>query len=185
MTAPAPLIYPLAGLLSEPAGTERRNEIRGATIQLPDELRLTEPIDGRLKVTRTNRGVFVDAQLSTAIAGSCSRCLRDIEIPTQVEIHEEVLPTLDIATGRALDHADEPEVARLTDHHELDFATLAAEAISLSEPIAPLCEADCPGLCITCGERLGPGHAEHDRPDIDPRLAALQAFRVDGEGESE
>jgi uncharacterized protein len=185
MTAPAPLIYPLAGLLSEVAGTERRYEIHGATIQLADDLRLTEPIDGRLKVTRTNRGVYVDAQLSTAIAGSCSRCLRDIEIPTKVEIHEEVLPAVDISTSRALDATAEPEVARLTDHHELDFATLAAEAISLNEPIAPLCEPDCPGLCITCGERLGPGHVEHDDADIDPRLAALQAFRVDGERESE
>ena len=185
MTAPLPLVYPLAGLLAEPAGTERRYEIHGATIKLPDDLRLTEPIEGRLKVDRTNRGVFVDAQLSTAIAGSCARCLRDIEIPTTVEIHEEVLPSVDLATGRALDQSAEPEVARLTDHHELDLATLAAEAISLAEPIAPLCEADCPGLCITCGERLGPGHVEHDEPDIDPRLAALQAFRVDGDGESE
>jgi uncharacterized protein len=185
MTPLAPLTYPLAGLLAEAAGTERRYEIHGATIPLPDDLRLTEPIDGRLKVTRTNRGVLVDAQLSTAIAGSCSRCLRDIEIPIQVKINEEVLPVVDIATGRALDADSEPEVARLTDHHELDFATLAVEAISLNEPIAPLCEEACPGLCITCGERLGPGHVDHDEPEIDPRLAALQGFRVDGEGESE
>ena len=185
MTAPVPLTYPLAGLLAEPAGTERRYEIHGATIPLPDDLRLAEPIDGRLKVTRTNRGVLVDAQLSTAIAGTCSRCLRDIELPMQVEIHEEVLPVVDIATGRALDRDSEPEVARLTDHHELDFGALAAEAISLNEPIAPLCEPDCPGLCITCGERLGPDHVEHDEADIDPRLAALEGFRVDGEGESE
>jgi uncharacterized protein len=185
MTAPVPLTYPLAGLLAEPAGTERRYEIHGATIPLPGDLRLTEPIDGRLKITRTNRGVFVDAQLATAIAGSCSRCLRDIEIPTQVEIHEEVVPAVDIATGRALDQSAEPEVVRLSDQHELDLGTLAADAISLNEPIAPLCEPDCPGLCITCGERLGPGHVEHDEPDIDPRLAALQAFRVDGDAESE
>ena len=64
-------------------------------------------------------------------------------------------------------------------------ASLAGEAISLNEPIAPLCEAACPGLCITCGERLGPGHAAHDEDDVDPRLEALRAFRVDGEGESE
>ena len=184
MSAPAPLTYPLAGLLAEPAGTERRYEIHGATIALPDGLHLTEPIDGRLRVTRTNRGVLVDAELTTAIAGSCSRCLRDIEIPMRVQVREEVLPSVDIASGKPV-HADEPEVARLTDHHELDFALLAGEAISLNEPIAPLCEPGCPGLCITCGERLGPEHAPHEDDDIDPRLAALQGFRVDGEGESE
>ena len=185
MTARAPLVYPLAGLLSEPAGTERRYEIHGETVALPDDLRLTEPIEGRLKVTRTNRGVIVDAELTTGIAGSCARCLRDIKIPMRVEIHEEVLPAIDIASGRPADIGAEPEVARLTDHHELDLATLAAEAISLNEPIAPLCEANCPGLCTTCGERLGPEHVEHDEPEIDPRLAALQAFRIDAEGESE
>lgn len=185
MSLGAPLTYPLASLLAEPAGTERRYDIRGATIALPDDLRLTEPIDGRLKVTRTNRGVLVDADFSTAIAGSCSRCLRDIEIPMQVHLQEEVLPRVDIATGRPVHADDEPEVARLTDHHELDFGVLAGEAISLNEPIAPLCEPDCPGLCITCGERLGPGHATHEDDDVDPRLEALRAFHVDGEGENE
>ncbi len=185
MSAPAPLVYPLASLLTEPAGTDRQYEIHGATIQLPDDLRQTEPIDGRLKVSRTNRGVLVDALLTTTIAGSCSRCLRDIEIPMRVVIREEVLPRLDIATGKPVLADDEPDVARLTDHHELDFAALAGEAISLNEPIAPLCEAACPGLCITCGERLGAGHVAHEDEPIDPRMAALRAFRVDGEGESE
>jgi uncharacterized protein len=184
MTSPAPLVYPLAGLLAEPAGTERRYDIHGATLKLPDELDLAEPIDGRLRVARTNRGVYIDAQLTTAINGQCARCLRDIEIPTTVEIHEEVLPSVDIATGHALDTTAEPDVTRLTNHHELDLATLAAEAISLAEPIAPLCEPDCPGLCVTCGERLGPGHVEHVDDEIDPRLEALRAFRVDGDGES-
>jgi uncharacterized protein len=184
MSAPAPMTYPLAGLLTEPPGTERRFDIHGATIDLPDDLRLTEPIDGTVRITRTNRGVLVDADLQTTIAGSCSRCLRDIEVPLRARIREEVLPSIDLATGRAVDPNDEPEVARLSDHHELNLAALAGEAISLNEPIAPLCEAGCPGLCITCGERLGPGHVAHVEDDIDPRLAALQAFRVDGDGES-
>jgi uncharacterized protein len=184
MTAPAPLVYPLAGLLAEPAGTERRYEIHGATLPLPDDLRLAEPIDGSLRIARTNRGVYVDAELTTAIEGECSRCLREIDIQTSVEIHEEVLPRVDLSTGHPLDTSMEPDVTRLTDHHELDLGSLAAEAISLAEPIAPLCEPDCPGLCSTCGERLGPGHEAHLEDEIDPRLEALQAFRVDGDGET-
>jgi uncharacterized protein len=185
MSGPAPLVYPLAALLSEPAGTERRYDVHAAMIRLPDDLRLTEPLEGTVRVTRTNRGVIVDGALDTAIAGSCSRCLRDIEIPEHVEFHEEVLPSVDLTTGRAIDSSAEPEVARLTDHHELDLGALVADAISLAEPIAPLCEESCPGLCIECGERLGPGHVAHETDDVDPRLAALKGFRVDGEGESE
>jgi uncharacterized protein len=185
MTVPAPLTYPLAGLLAEPPGVERRYEIHGATIPLPGELRLTEPIEGQLRISRTNRGVLVDAKLSTSIAGTCSRCLRDIEIPMTVEIHDEALQSVDLSSGKALDPTVEPETTRLSDHHELDLGALAAEAISLNEPIAALCEEGCPGLCVTCGLRLGPDHVEHEEDEIDPRLAALQAFRVDADRESE
>ena len=52
------------------------------------------------------------------------------------------------------------------------------DAISLAEPIAPLCRPDCPGLCETCGADLtdDPGHAHAD-DDIDPRLAPLADLR--------
>ena len=51
-------------------------------------------------------------------------------------------------------------------------------AISLAEPIAPLCRPDCPGLCETCGLDLTEnlGH-EHPNDEIDPRLAALAGIR--------
>ena len=184
MTVAAPLTYPLAGLLAEPYGTTRHYEIHGVTIPLPDDLRLAGPIEGRVDLARTNRGVLIRAGFSTTIEGTCARCLRDIEVPIEVELEEEALPSIDLASGLPVDPSIEPEVARLTDHHELELGPLVAEAISLAEPIAPLCEAACPGLCPTCGERLGPGHVAHEDEEIDPRLAALQAFRVDADGES-
>jgi uncharacterized protein len=171
-------------LLAEPVGTSRSFAVHGVTIPLPDELRLAGPIEGRVDIARTNRGVFVRSKLDTVIEGSCSRCLRDIEVPISVTIEEEALPTLDIATGQPVDRSAEPDVTRLTAHHELELAPVVADAISLAEPIAPLCEATCPGLCPTCGERLGPGHAAHEEDEVDPRLEALRAFRVDGDGES-
>jgi uncharacterized protein len=103
-----------------------------------------------------------------------------------LRIDEEVLPTIDLASGLPVpvEEDADPEAPRLTDHHELELRPLVAEAISLAEPIAPLCEPDCPGLCPECGERLEPGHA-HEDTDIDPRLEALRAFRVDAGAETE
>ena len=184
MSGPAPLTYPLAGLLGEPPGERRRYPVHGVTLPLPDDLRLAQPIEGTVEVARTNRGVLVEARLRTAIEGTCARCLRDIEVPIDVTIDEEVLPSVDLASGALLSTSSEPDVTRLTDHHELELGPLVAEAISLAEPIAPLCEDACPGLCPTCGERLGPGHAVHADEDIDPRLEALKAFRVDGGDET-
>jgi uncharacterized protein len=179
-----PLTFPLAGLLAQPPGTQTSYPIAGVTIPLDDGLRLTAPIEGVVNVARTNRGVLVAAPLRTAIAGSCSRCLTEIEIPLDLRIVEEVLPSIDIATGLPVDRSAEPDVARLNDHHELELETLVREAVSLAEPIAPLCRDDCPGLCIDCGERLGPAHPDHEGDDVDPRLATLRGFKVDGGAEN-
>jgi uncharacterized protein len=184
VTVAAPLTYPLAGLLTEPFGTSRHFPVHGVTIPLPEDLRLAGPIEGDVEVTRTNRGVLVRARLATTIEGSCARCLRDIEVPLEVAIDEEALPSLDPATGAPVDTSAEPEVTRLTKHHELELGPLVADAISLAEPIAPLCEAACPGLCPTCGQRLGPEHQAHPDDDIDPRLEALKAFQVDADDET-
>jgi len=181
----AALSIPLAGLLGEVPGSTRHVEVTDADIQLDDGLVLASPINASVDIARTNRGVLVDARMRGSLAEECSRCLRPAVVPLDVTIREEVLPSVDLATGKAADTTAEPEVARLTDHHELDLERLFREAISLEEPIAPLCEPDCPGLCIVCGERLGPGHPEHEGDDIDPRLAALRAFRVDAGTENE
>ena len=86
--------------------------------------------------------------------------------PVTCRIDEEVLPTIDLASGMpvALEEGMDLETPRLTDHHELELRPLILEAISLQEPIAPLCEPDCPGLCPECGERLEAGHPDHDDP---------------------
>ena len=174
-----PLLWNVAGLLAEPPGTERADRIEGAAIDLGDDLKLAEPIDGRVRLVRTNRGILANADLHTAIALACSRCLREITVSVEVRFQEEYLLSLDLATGRPLSRADEPDALRLTDHHELALETPVREAIQLDEPIAPLCRPDCPGLCIVCGGRLDEGSHDHPDDDIDPRLEALRAFRED------
>jgi uncharacterized protein len=180
-----PLVHNIAGLLGEPYGTSRSFELSGVVLDLGPDLRQSEPLAGTVHVDRTNRGVIVTGRLVTALATQCSRCLRDIDVPLVLTLKEEVLPTIDIATGLALDASAEPDIARLTDHHELDLEPLVRESIQLAEPIAPLCREDCPGLCVVCGEELASGVHEHDDARIDPRLEALRRFRVDGGPESE
>ena len=180
-----PLTFALSGLMAEPPGTVREYEIEAVAVDAGEGLVLAEPVGGRLRLLRTNRGLVVDARLATAIAGECARCLHPLATPVQLRIDEEVLPSIDFASGLPvpLEEGGDPEVPRLTDHHELELRPLVAAAISLAEPIAPLCEPDCPGLCPECGQRVEPGHPVHDEP-IDPRLEALLAFRVDGDADS-
>ena len=179
----APLTYPAARLLQEPPGSTRTYEVAGVMIDPGEGLRLADAIEGRVEVVRTNRGLFVRSHLTTSLDAECSRCLREIEVPIELEIEEEALPSIDIATGKPLDMSAEPEVLRLNGHHELELEQPVREAIQLAEPIAAVCEESCQGLCAECGERREPGHA-HDYTPIDPRLEALRASRVASDGES-
>ena len=177
----APLVWNVAGLLADDPGATRDYEVAGATIDLGDDLRLADPIEGHVRLARTNRGLIVAAAFETAIEAQCSRCLVDIEVPVEIAIEEEALPSIDIHTGAPVrpepDAQDEP--LRLTDHHELDLETPVREAILLAEPIAPLCKESCQGLCPTCGERLEDGTHDPPTDDIDPRLEALRGFKIE------
>ena len=181
-----PLTFALSGLMAEAPGTVREYAIGPVEVDPGEGLVLTEPVTGTLRLMRTNRGLVADARLVTVLAGECSRCLRPITTPVTARIDEEILPTIDIGSGQPvpLEEDGDPEAPRLTDHHELELRPLVAEAISLQEPIAPLCEPDCPGLCLECGERLTPGH-EHGDADIDPRFEALRAFKPAADADSE
>ena len=175
----APLAWNVAGLLGDEPGADRTFEIRAVTIDLGEDLRLAAPIEGRVRLLRTNRGILAAADLTTALDLQCGRCLRDVVFPVELRLQEEFLPSLDLSSGRPIATDDEPDVARLTDHHELDLETAVREAIQLAEPIAPLDRPDCPGLCVVCGLPLDEGVHDHPDDDIDPRLEALRGFRVD------
>ncbi len=180
------LVVNMAGLLGEDPGATRDLAFDGIGLDLGEGLVQDAPLSAGFRVARTNRGLLVTGSIRTSLAETCGRCLKPISVPLETDLAEEVLPLLDLATGARLDLATEPEVMRLSDHHELDLERLASEAIVLAAPIAPICRPDCPGLCPTCGEELGPGHAEHFDEPIDPRLEALLRFRdPDGGGSAD
>ena len=163
----------VATLLGEPGGSVRDLAFDDLGLDLGEDLALAHPADARFRLTRTNRGLLVDGDVRATLAETCSRCLRPIEVEVRPEIDEEALQSVELATGSPIDHADEPDVARLTDHHEIELEPLVREAVQLAAPIAPLCRPDCPGLCPVCGVELASGpHAHEDEP-VDPRLAVL------------
>jgi uncharacterized protein len=172
------LSYNVADLLRSAPGTSEDVEIDLPALPLAEGLDLARPLEGRLRLMSSGRGILVRGRLETALTERCSRCLRPAVAPLLLEIEEEALPSIDVETGLPVDTRDERDVLRLTDHHELDLEPAVRDAISLAEPIAPLCRPDCPGLCETCGADLAtePGHA-HPEDEVDPRLATMASLR--------
>jgi len=168
------LSYNVATLLRSAPGTERRYPVENLEMEIAEDLRLAEPIEGEVRLSRTGRSILARAHLTTAIEGYCSRCLTPIVAKIDVDIEEEALPSIDIDSGLPVNQAEEPDALRLDSHHELDLGEPIREAISLAEPISMLCRDNCRGLCLVCGVDLN-NVTEHDHADdtVDPRLAAL------------
>jgi len=177
------LSYNVVDLLRSAPGTTQRIPLDVADLPIADDVRLASPIAGEVRLSRTSRSILVRGHVDTALAERCSRCLRPAVAPVSVDLDEEALPSIDLDSGLPLDTSADPDALRIDDHHELDLAPALRDAISLAEPIAPLCRPDCPGLCVLCGADLtdDPTHS-HGDPEIDPRLAPLEALRRDLDG---
>jgi uncharacterized protein len=172
------LSYNVADLLRSAPGTSERHDLAITALPIADDVELADPITGEVRLTNSGRSVIVQGQLQTTLAEQCSRCLRPAKAHLRVKFEEEALPSVDVESGGPLASDEEPDALRLDGNHELDLEPILRDAISLGEPIAPLCRPDCPGLCETCGVDLTdePGHS-HPDDDIDPRLAALVGIR--------
>ena len=172
------LRYNVADLLRSAPGTSERHDVAVATLQIVEGVELVDPVTGEVRLTHTGRSILVQGSVETALAEQCSRCLRGAKAIVRAEFEDEAFPSVDLGSGAPLGDDEGPDVLRISDHHELDLEPVVRDAISLAEPIAPLCRPDCPGLCETCGVDLAddPGH-EHPVDDIDPRLAALVGIR--------
>jgi uncharacterized protein len=173
------LSYNVADLLRSAPGTSERHQVAVATLAIAEGVELADAVTGEVRLTNSGHGVLVQGHVRTALAEQCSRCLRPAKAPLHVQFEEEALPSIDLDSGGPLLSDEAPDALRLSDHHELDLEPVVRDAISLGEPIAPLCRPDCPGLCQSCGVDLAdePGH-NHPDEDIDPRLAALVGIRA-------
>jgi uncharacterized protein len=163
----------VAGLLHEAPGATRELRLRDHYTNLGPDLELAGPMDGLLRLQRTNRGILARGTVTAPLRRTCARCLESYVEDTTVSIDEEFLPSLDPNSGQPMAVDESEQVQRIDDHNEIDFAPLLHDELSLTEPMHPLCRPDCPGLCSVCGAPLADGMHEHEADEPDPRLAPL------------
>jgi uncharacterized protein len=169
--------FNVAGLLREPPGAVRDYRVRDRYVSLAPDVELSGPLNGALRLQRTNRGILVRGRLEADVRRTCGRCLEAYVEPASIDVSEEYLPSVDPDSGAALPGPDSDEAVRAIDeHHELDLTPVFREEFALTEPMHPLCRPDCEGLCAHCGEPLRGDHPRHEADEIDPRLAGLARF---------
>ena len=139
-----------------PSGADRLYDVAGATIELPTSSPRRADRRPRPPHPHEPRRPGLGARLRTALASECSPLPPPTTVPLDVDIEEEFLPSLDLATGKPVATDDEPDVRAPDRPPRARPRDLGREAISLAEPIAPL-RPGLPGPLLVCGERLDEG----------------------------
>ncbi len=130
------------------------------------------PVTFDLRLEAVMEGVLITGTAAAELEGECARCLEPIEDDMTIDLQELFLydDTRDVPDAGV----DEETDVRRTEGDLIDLEPVLRDAVVLALPFQPLCQDDCPGLCVECGARLAddPDH-RHSEP-IDPRWAALQ-----------
>ena len=134
---------------------------------LAGELHLHGPVSGHARLTRTSDGILVHSEHQAQVVLECARCLEDAPVEIQGEFDEEFLPSTDIRTGLPLHVPEVPDLLLVDKHHEINLDEVLRQNILTNLPLRALCDAACPGLCSTCGQRLDTLHTAHPEVDAD------------------
>jgi uncharacterized protein len=167
------MIYNVAQLMKAPVGTSLVKDFYEEDVHLDDGIKMIGPLDGHVRMRRTNQGLLVDGWVELTLELSCNRCLKVYEQPMHVNFEEQFYPTVDVVSGLPLAPFDEEEVFPIDDHHLVDLTEAIRQNVLTALPMVTICQEDCKGLCSQCGKDLNLGPCECE-PEVDTRLSVLQ-----------
>jgi uncharacterized protein len=118
-----------------------------------------------LELESLSDGLVVSGTVTAPWEGICRRCLRPLTGELVAQVREVFSHT-----------PVDDDVYPLTGE-QLDLEPMVRDVLLLELPLAPLCQADCQGLCPVCGADRNEVDCGHDDRPTDPRWAGLDALR--------
>lgn len=128
-----------------------------------------DPLDLDLRLESVMEGVLVSGTATVPLTGECGRCLEPVSETLTVDLQE-------LFAYPESDADDDDEGLARMEGDLLDLEPVLRDAVVLALPLTPLCQPDCAGLCVDCGERLDDLPEDHGHDAPDPRWAALQGL---------
>ena len=165
--------FNVSQLLQEQTGATRHYELDDEKLDLGEGTRV-QPIQGHVRLTRTEKGVLADVDVRGEIQLECGRCLTEISQSLEFPFSEEYYQTVVVSTGVPLPKPEEPDVFLIDATHKLDLGDAMREYALLNVPMLPLCRAACQGLCPQCGADLNAEVCGCETEQVDERLAVLK-----------
>jgi uncharacterized protein len=139
-------------------GAVREFDFSEPISDLEGELHLHGPVTGHARLVRTSEGILVHSEHEASVVMECARCLEDAPAVIHGEFDEEFLPSVDLRTGLPAEVPEIPDLPLIDEHHEINLDEVLRQNILTNLPLRTLCDAACPGLCSTCGQRLDTLH---------------------------
>ncbi|MFC1973786.1 DUF177 domain-containing protein [Chloroflexota bacterium] len=166
----------VAQQLKESVGSVRQCEIAGSSEK-------GHPIRGNVHLTRANRSILVKGRLETTNSAVCSRCLEEFVYLLSLEVEEEYFPTRDLGSGLPIPHKEGAFV--IDENHILDLTDAVHQYTILAQPMNPICQQTCAGLCAHCGHNLNCGPCDCTPVRPNSSWAQLQDLLSGGEKQQE
>ncbi|WP_055479503.1 YceD family protein [Sphaerimonospora mesophila] len=135
-----------------------------------------------IRLEAVMEGVLVTGTARAPLSGECSRCLEPLASQTEVDFQELYFYSAEAVFP---DGGAGGEDDLFLDGELLDLEPVFRDAVVLALPLSPVCEDDCPGLCVECGVRLAEAGPDHRHEKIDSRWATLQGLELDNEDDQE
>jgi uncharacterized protein len=154
-------------LLGQP-GSAREAYVRGTLEDIGTEVAgipADAPLEADLLLESVVEGILVTGRLRGRMQLRCARCLKEFEVPLEVDLSEMFVKGPD---PEGDDYPLEPEGF-------LEPEQMVRDTVGIELPFSPLHSPDCLGLCPVCGGDRNLGECPGDHPQTDTRWAGLDA----------
>lgn len=141
----------VAQLLKERVGAVRTFVVDGPELETDDGS--PAYVRASLRLTRTDRGVWASGPVAYGVERVCSRCLVPFGSLAEAQVDDVFLPSVDVTTGAKLRYADDEDADAnsIDERHALDLSETLRQYRLAAIELAPVCQADCKGICPECG----------------------------------
>ncbi len=125
----------------------------------------SQPISIKGKAENRTGIVTLDYSANFSADLICDRCL--------CEVHRDYSPKFTHKLVRELFNDDPESEYIVAEGGILNLSELLTGDLILNLPVKNLCNEDCKGLCLKCGENLNETQCGCSTKEVDPRLAKL------------
>jgi DUF177 domain-containing protein len=160
----------------EPGGRFSETYEAGGLTFDESELRLIEPIRVKGQIRRKTGQLEIAGELHTRVAIPCGRCLKEVELPIDVEFAERFSEAV---SWRHEEHhelsTEDLDLGLVDEAIELD--DLVKEEVLLAVPGHVLCNESCKGFCPNCGADRNLTDCGCETREVDARWEKLKGLR--------